>query len=137
MRVRHYSKGKFYVIACPRGTKVVRTSPHASDDQADSHDRLLVPFQGREIAIPADPPELLPLLAESGRCGLSLVGDPVPDMNLAGAVCPNCNSATSTGCQSMTTTRASHIATTAAATSSSRVSADSLVERRPTSGVAD
>ena len=42
------------------------------------------------MRIPADPTELLPLLAESGRCGLSLIGDPEPAMMLAGAACPNC-----------------------------------------------
>jgi Zn ribbon nucleic-acid-binding protein len=26
-----------------------------------------------------------------GHCDLSLVGEPVPDVNLAGVVCPNCN----------------------------------------------
>jgi hypothetical protein len=63
----------------------------AVPDRADSHDILVVPFRGQEIAIPTDPPELLPLLAESGRCGLSLVGEPVPDVNLAGVICPDCN----------------------------------------------
>ena len=33
---------------------------------------------------------MLPLLADARRFGLSLVGEPVPDVNLAGAVCPNC-----------------------------------------------
>jgi hypothetical protein len=33
----------------------------------------------------------LPLLAESGQCGLSLVGEPTPNVNLAGVVCPNSN----------------------------------------------
>jgi hypothetical protein len=84
MRVRVYSQGKFYLIECPEGTRAVR-------DAAKLHDSLVVPFEGQEIAIPSDPPELLPLLAESGRCGLSLVGEPVPAVNLAGAVCPNCN----------------------------------------------
>ena len=50
----------------------------------------MVPCEGREIRIPADPAELLPLLAESGRCGLSLIGDLEPEMMLAGAACPNC-----------------------------------------------
>ena len=44
-----------------------------------------------EIAISSDPPELLPLLAESGRCGLSLVGEPLPNANLAGVFRPTCN----------------------------------------------
>jgi hypothetical protein len=82
MRVRVYSGGKFYLIQCPDGTRVVRD---------DVQDILVVPFDGQEIAIPSDPPELLPLLAESGRAGLSQVGEPVPAVNLAGAVCPNCN----------------------------------------------
>jgi hypothetical protein len=33
----------------------------------------------------------LPLLAESERFGISLVGEPMSDVDLAGAVCPNCN----------------------------------------------
>jgi hypothetical protein len=33
----------------------------------------------------------LPLLADAGRFGLSVAGEPVPDVSLAGAVCPNCN----------------------------------------------
>jgi hypothetical protein len=90
MRIRHYSKGKFYLIECPDGSRVVR-AVRSVPAQADFHDRLIVPFEGREIAIPADPPELLPLLAEAGHWGLALVGEPVPDMNLADAVCPNCN----------------------------------------------
>ena len=90
MQVRVHSKGKFYLIRCPDGTRVVRDVQPVSA-AADSHDRLIVPFEGREIAIPADPPELLPLLAESGRFGISLVGEPMPDVNLVGAVCPNCN----------------------------------------------
>src|ERR1017187_8741110 len=67
MRIRHYSKGKFYLIECPDGTRVVR-AVQSSSAQAGSHDRLIVPFEGREIAIPADPLELMPLLAEAGRC---------------------------------------------------------------------
>ena len=42
------------------------------------------------IRIPADPSDLPPLLAESGRCGLSLIGGPEPAMMLAGAACPKC-----------------------------------------------
>jgi hypothetical protein len=84
MRVRVYSEGKFYLIKCPVGTRVVR---HA----AEPYDILMVPFEGQEIAILNDPPELLPLLAESGRCGLSLIGEPVPSVGLLGAVCPSCN----------------------------------------------
>ena len=53
-------------------------------------DRLIVPFEGEVIPIPADPPELLPLLAESGRFGLTLDGEPEPDLRLAGASCPGC-----------------------------------------------
>jgi uncharacterized metal-binding protein (TIGR02443 family) len=85
VRIKHFSKGKFYVIQCPQGTRVVRCW-----GRSDGHDLLVVPFEGREIRIPADPSELLPLLAESGRCGLSLIGDPEPELRLAGAACPNC-----------------------------------------------
>ena len=42
------------------------------------------------VRIPADPPELLPMLAQSGNFGIFLVGEPVPDVNLAGVVCPGC-----------------------------------------------
>ena len=90
MRVRVYSMGKFYLIECPEGTRVVRHAVQSHRDAAESHDILVVPFQGQELTIPSDPPLLLPLLAESGRCGLSLVGEPVPAASLAGAVCPNC-----------------------------------------------
>ena len=85
MRIKHFSKGKFYLIECPPGSRVVRCWGHP-----DGHDLLVVPFGDREIRIPADPAELLPLLAESGRCGLSLIGDPEAEMRLAGAACPNC-----------------------------------------------
>ena len=85
MRVRHHARGKFYSIGCPEGTTVVRCS--------GAHDFLLVPFNGQTLRIPADPPGLLPLLAESGRFGLSLVGEPVPDNWLAGAACPQCGEA--------------------------------------------
>jgi hypothetical protein len=85
MRIKHYSKGKFYRIECPAGTRVIRYWGHP-----DGHDALIVPFEGREICIPADPAELLPLLAESGRCGLSLIGGAEPGVMLAGAACPNC-----------------------------------------------
>jgi hypothetical protein len=67
MRIRHYSKGKFYLIECPDGTKVVRCAVRAVSARADSHDRLIVPFRGQELTIPADPPELLPLLADAGQ----------------------------------------------------------------------
>ena len=90
MRVRHYAQGKFYSIECPVGTRVVRPSDRSADGVAVHHDHLVVPLNGKEIRIPADPPELLPLLAESGRCGLSLIGDSEPEMRLAGAACPNC-----------------------------------------------
>ena len=91
MPIRVHSKGKFYLIECPKGTRVERCSARTAFDSADAPDRLLVPFDGREIPITADPPELLPLLAESGPCRLTLVGAPVPEASLAGAVCLNCN----------------------------------------------
>ena len=90
MRIKHFSKGKFYLIECPPGTRVVRCSAQPAMVEPDGHDHLVVPFEGREIRIPADPSELLPLLAESGRCGLSLICDPEPGMMLAGAACPKC-----------------------------------------------
>jgi len=91
MRIRVYSKGKFNLIECPDGARVVRCSARSVPDGADSHDHLIVPFGGQEIAIPIDPPELVPLLADSGRCGLSLLGGPEPDTLLVGVSCPRCN----------------------------------------------
>jgi hypothetical protein len=90
MRIKHFSKGKFYLIQCPPGTMVVRCLSQPALVRPDGHNLLMVPFDGQEICIPTDPPELLPLLAESGRCGLSLIGEPEPGIMLAGAVCPNC-----------------------------------------------
>ena len=82
MRVRHYAQGKFYTIECPQGTEVVRRS--------DSTDHLLVPLNGQAIRIPADPPELLPMLAETGNFGITQVGEPEPGVDLAGVACPDC-----------------------------------------------
>jgi hypothetical protein len=84
MLVKHYAGGKFYRIALPEGSRLVRSSGRLT------HDVVIVPYEGREIAIAADPPELLPLLAESGRCGLATVGEPEPEARLAGIACPEC-----------------------------------------------
>ena len=88
MRVKHYAQGKFYVIECPEGTRLVRRT---SGGEAVKCDHLVVPLNGEEIVIPADPPELLPMLAESGNFGIKLVGEPVPDVTLTGVVCPKCS----------------------------------------------
>ena len=53
MRIRIYSNGKFYLIECPGGTRIVRCARHSVPDLPDSHDSLVVPFKGQEIAIPA------------------------------------------------------------------------------------
>jgi predicted RNA-binding Zn-ribbon protein involved in translation (DUF1610 family) len=90
MRVRQYAQGKFYTIECPEGTRVVRRPAQPADGDAPRHDHLVVPLDGGEIRIPAEPPELLPLLTESGNFGVSLVGEPEPDVSLAGAACPEC-----------------------------------------------
>jgi Zn ribbon nucleic-acid-binding protein len=90
MRIKHFSKGKFYLIDCPPGTRVIRCWGNPAPVDSGDHDLLMVPFEGREIRIPAEPSELLPLLAESGLCGLSPIGGPAPEMMLAGAACPNC-----------------------------------------------
>jgi hypothetical protein len=86
MRIRHFSKGKWYEIQCPEGSRVERGSGRA----APGADRLIVAWDGQEIPIPADPEELLPLLAEAGRCGLVLCGEPEPGPVLIGASCPGC-----------------------------------------------
>lgn len=90
MRIKHFSKGKFYLITCPPGTGVIRFWGQPGLLDPAGHDLLMVPYDGREIRIPAEPSELLPLLAEAGLCGLSLIGGPEPAMMLAGAACPNC-----------------------------------------------
>ena len=90
MRIKHYARGKFYQIDCPEGSRVVRHAEGQAPRDAATPDRLVVPFHGREISIPAEPEELLPLLAESGRCGLAMVGKPQPDARLEGASCPYC-----------------------------------------------
>ncbi len=87
MRVKHHAQGKFYVIECPEGTRLVRRS---EDTHATPCDHLVVPLNGKEVRIPADPPELLPMLAETGNFGVTLVGESVPDVRLAGVVCPRC-----------------------------------------------
>ena len=87
MQVKHHAQGKFYVIECPKGTRVVRRT---SGGEVVTHDHLVVPLNGRELRIPADPPELLPMLAESGNFGVSLAGEPVPDVRLVGVVCLQC-----------------------------------------------
>jgi ribosomal protein S27E len=84
MRIRCHAQGKFYKIQCPEGTRVVRRSEDIP------HDVLLVPFNGRELRIPTDPPELLPMLAEAGNFGVVLIGEPEPEERLAGVVCPGC-----------------------------------------------
>jgi hypothetical protein len=58
MRIKHFSKGKFYLIACPLGTRVIRCWGQPALVDGDSHDVLMVPLEGREIRIPANPSEL-------------------------------------------------------------------------------
>src|SRR4051812_25050703 len=93
MRVRCHAQGKFYTIECPEGTRVVRRSDLPVEGEAGPHDLLIVPLKGREIRIPADPPELLPLLAESGNFGVRLVGEPEADVRMEGVSCPGCGEA--------------------------------------------
>jgi ribosomal protein S27E len=90
MLVRHYSQGKWYRIECPEGSRIERQSDQAGPGGGHPPDRLIVPWGGEEIAIPAEPVELLPLLAESGRCGLSLLGKTEAGAELAGVACPGC-----------------------------------------------
>ena len=67
------------MIECPEGTRVVRCTEQPVDGEVAPHDHLVVPLNWMEIRIPADPPELLPLLAESGNFVISLSGEPVPE----------------------------------------------------------
>src|SRR5947209_18352561 len=90
MRLKCHAQGKFYSIECPEGTRLVRAAVDRADGEVAEHDHLVVPLNGKMICIPCDPPELLPLLAESGNFGVSLVGGPEPDVRLVGATCPGC-----------------------------------------------
>jgi hypothetical protein len=63
LRVRHYAQGKFYTIECPEGTRVILRSEQPQGGESVPHDHLVVPLDGKEIRIPADPPELLPALS--------------------------------------------------------------------------
>jgi Zn ribbon nucleic-acid-binding protein len=78
---------------CPEGSRVERKSDQAGPGGGHPQDRLIVSWGGEEIAIPAEPEELLPLLAESGRCGLALLGKPEAGAELAGVACPECGEA--------------------------------------------
>jgi hypothetical protein len=75
------------VIECPERTRLIRRS---DDTQETPCDHLVVPLRGKEIRIPADPPELLPMLAESRNLGITLVGEPEPDVRLAEVSCLTC-----------------------------------------------
>ena len=90
MRVRHYAQGKFYTIECPEGTKVALQSKRTDGASSFQQDHLIVPLNGKQVRIPADPPELLPMLAETGNFGVMLIGEPEPDVTLMGVVCPGC-----------------------------------------------
>jgi ribosomal protein S27E len=92
MRIKCHSQGKFYTIECPEGTRLVRSADRPGGD-LPFLDHLVVPLNGKTIRISADPPELLPLLAETGNFGVSLVGEPEPDVRLAGVACPGCSEA--------------------------------------------
>ena len=39
MRIKHFSKGKFYLIECPQGTRVVRCSEETAVVGLDGCDR--------------------------------------------------------------------------------------------------
>ena len=90
MRIRHFAQGKSYTIECPEDTRVLRNSTFRASGKPDPCDGIVVPYNGREIPIPVDPPELLPLLAESGRYGLTMIGEPDLDMRLIGVSCAGC-----------------------------------------------
>ena len=90
MRIKHYAGGKFYPIDCPEGTAIVRQSDRLDRTGAFLPDLVVVRVKGRDIPIPTEPPDLLPMLAESRRFGLKLAGPARPDMYLGGAACPDC-----------------------------------------------
>src|SRR5947209_4665918 len=93
MLVRHFAQGKWYAIACPEGSRIVRGTPGDGLGERPSPDRLIVPRDGREVTYPAEPEGLLPLLAESGQFGIALAAGPEPGPELAGVSCPHCGDA--------------------------------------------
>jgi hypothetical protein len=82
--------GELQEFTCPAGSQVVRRSDRFAPGGGFLPDRLVVPFGGTAVPIPAIPPGLLPLLTESGRYGLTLVGEPEPDERLTGSACTAC-----------------------------------------------
>jgi hypothetical protein len=52
MIVKHYAQGKFYRIACPEGSQIIRRSDRITPDGGFLHDQVIVPFEGKEIPIP-------------------------------------------------------------------------------------
>jgi hypothetical protein len=92
MRIKCHAQGKFYTIECPEGTRLVRAADRPGGD-VPFLDHLVVSLNGKMIRIPADPPELLPLLAETGNFGITLVGEPEPDVRLAELSCLTCGEA--------------------------------------------
>jgi ribosomal protein S27E len=90
MRIKHYALGKFYMIECPESTRIVLNSTFLASGSPEPCDGIVFPFKGKELRIPTNPPELFPLLAESGNFGVRLVGEPVPEASLTGVSCPRC-----------------------------------------------
>jgi hypothetical protein len=73
MRIRYHIGGRIYLIEAPPGSRVGRGRGIPGDGRRPRGDSLLVPWKGRMVAVPEDPPELLPLLADAGRLGLRLL----------------------------------------------------------------
>lgn len=73
MLVRHFHEGSFWIIEVPDGTRIERLShiPTASGDWLS--DVLFIPWDGVEVPVPAEPPGVLPLLANEAMYGLRVV----------------------------------------------------------------
>ena len=57
MLVKYHAQGKFYLIACPEGSRITRRSERIDRCGGFLPDLILVPFRGKEIPVPADPAE--------------------------------------------------------------------------------
>jgi hypothetical protein len=67
MIVRHHFDNKAYVIEFPTGSRVSRS-------ELAGESAIYVPYEGKDIPVFEEPPELLIELARAGKYGLRIVG---------------------------------------------------------------
>lgn len=79
MLIRHYAFGRRYLIEGPPGTKVIRQSHLTNSSGGFLSDMLIIPWQGQEIPVFAEPDNLLSELARAGKYGLKLKAESYAD----------------------------------------------------------